>query len=304
MEGTAMIRHAVPILAATAALGIFAALGPAVLAQDQFIIVQSTTSTQNSGLFDHILPKFQEATGIEARVVAVGTGQALKNAQNCDGDVLFVHAKPDEQKFVAAGYGVERLDVMYNDFVIVGPASDPAKVGGMSDASAALRKIAEAKAPFASRGDDSGTHKTELSLWQKAGVDPIVASGEWYRETGSGMGATLNTAVGMDAYALTDRGTWISFANQGYFAVLVGGDDALFNQYGVIRVSAERCPNVKTEPAQQFVNWITGPDGQQAIAGYRLNGQQLFFPNAAGQSQPQTTRRRILSGCAAATLRA
>ena len=279
-----MIRRTILRAAAIAAAGTFVALGPAALAQDQFIIVQSTTSTQASGLFDQLLPKFQEQTGIEARVVAVGTGQALKNAQNCDGDVLFVHAKPDEQKFVEAGYGVERLDVMYNDFVIVGPAADPAKVGGTSDASAALQMIAEAKAPFASRGDDSGTHKNELSLWQEAGVDPTAASGEWYRETGSGMGATLNTAVGMDAYALTDRGTWISFENKGDFEVLVEGDDALFNQYGVIRVSAEHCPNVRAEPAQQFVDWITGPEGQQAIADYQLNGQQLFFPNAAGQS--------------------
>ena len=273
-----MIRRTVPAWAA--ALGIFATLGPAALAVDQFIIVQSTTSTEASGLFDHILPKFQEQTGIEARVVAVGTGQALKNAQNCDGDVLFVHARPDEEKFVEAGYGVERFDVMYNDFVIVGPAADPAKVGGMSDASAALQMIAEARASLASRGDDSGTHKMELSLWQGAGIDPTTASGDWYRETGSGMGATLNTAVGMDAYALTDRGTWISFQNKGDFAVLVEGDDALFNQYGVIRISPEHCPNVKTEPAQQFVDWITGPEGQQAIASYRLDGQQLFFPNA------------------------
>jgi tungstate transport system substrate-binding protein len=276
-----MTQRTILRAAAMAAAGTFAALGPAALAQEQFIIVQSTTSTQASGLFDHILPKFQEQTGIEARVVAVGTGQALKNAQNCDGDVLFVHAKPDEEKFIEAGYGVERLDVMYNDFVIVGPASDAAKVGGMSDASEALRMIAEAKAPFASRGDDSGTHRTELSLWRKAGVDPTAASGEWYRETGSGMGATLNTAVGMDAYALTDRGTWISFANRGDFAVLVEDDDALFNQYGVIRVSAEHCPRIKSDLAQRFVEWITGPEGQQAIAGYRLDGQQLFFPNAA-----------------------
>jgi tungstate transport system substrate-binding protein len=279
-----MIRRTVLALAATAALVPLAPAGPAALAQDQFIIVQSTTSTEASGLFGHILPKFQEQTGIEARVVAVGTGQALKNAQNCDGDVLFVHAKPDEEEFVEAGYGVERFDVMYNDFVIVGPASDPAKVGGTSDASAALEKIAAAKAPFASRGDDSGTHKKELSLWQEAGVDVAAASGDWYRETGSGMGPTLNTAVGMNAYALTDRGTWISFENKGDFAVLVEGDDALFNQYGVIRVSAEHCPNVRAEPAQQFVDWITGPDGQQAIADYQVNEQQLFFPNAAGQS--------------------
>jgi tungstate transport system substrate-binding protein len=271
-------------LAAFAAVSMFAALGAVALAGDQFIIVQSTTSTQNSGLFEHILPKFQEQTGIEARVVAVGTGQALKNAQNCDGDVLFVHAKPDELKFVEAGYGGERLDVMYNDFVIVGPASDPAKIRGMKDASDALARIAEANAPFASRGDDSGTHKKEQSLWQEAGIDPTAASGEWYRETGSGMGATLNTAVGMDAYALTDRGTWISFGNKRDFEVLVEGDDALFNQYGVIRVSPEHCPNVKTEASQEFVDWITGPQGQQAIADYQLNGQQLFFPNALGES--------------------
>jgi tungstate transport system substrate-binding protein len=279
-----MIRRTILSVAATAAAGVLATLGPAALAQDQFIIVQSTTSTEASGLFGHILPTFQEETGTEARVVAVGTGQALKNAQNCDGDVLFVHAKSDEEKFVEAGYGVERFDVMYNDFVIVGPASDPAKVGGSSDAAEALQMIAEAKAPFASRGDDSGTHKKELSLWQEGGVDPTAASGDWYRETGSGMGATLNTAVGMDAYALTDRGTWISFENKGDFEVLVEGDDNLFNQYGVIRVSPEHCPNVKTEPAQQFVDWITGPEGQEAIASYQLNGQQLFFPNAAGQS--------------------
>jgi tungstate transport system substrate-binding protein len=284
MEATDMLRRTLIALAATAALGVLFAPGSASLAQDQFIIVQSTTSTQNSGLFDAILPKFQEQTGIEARVVAVGTGQALKNAENCDGDVLFVHAKPAEMKFVEDGFGIERLDVMYNDFVIVGPASDPAKVGGMSDATAALQMIAEAKAPFASRGDDSGTHTKELSLWQAAGVDPTAASGEWYRETGSGMGATLNTAVGMETYALTDRGTWISFENKGDFRVLVEGDDDLFNQYGVIRVSPEHCPSVKTEPAQQFVDWITGPEGQQAIADYQLNGQQLFFPNAAGQS--------------------
>jgi tungstate transport system substrate-binding protein len=279
-----MIRRTVLALAATAALGALLAPGSSARAEDPFIIVQSTTSTQNSGLFEAILPKFQEQTGIEARVVAVGTGQALKNAENCDGDVLFVHAKPAEMKFVEDGFGVERLDVMYNDFVVVGPASDPAKVGGMNDAAAALQMIAEAKAPFASRADDSGTHKKEMSLWQAAGVDPTAASGAWYRETGSGMGATLNTAVGMEAYALTDRGTWISFENKGDFEVLVEGDDNLFNQYGVIRVSPEHCPSVKVEAGQQFVDWITGPDGQQAIADYQLNDQQLFFPNAAGQS--------------------
>ncbi|MGH6945060.1 MAG: substrate-binding domain-containing protein [Geminicoccaceae bacterium] len=275
-----MIRRTVLPLAVTTALGVLAMLGSPALAQDQFIIVQSTTSTQNSGLFDHILPMFQEETGIEARVVAVGTGQALKNAQNCDGDVLFVHARPAEEQFVADGFGVERLDVMYNDFVIVGPSADPAKVGGMDDAAAALQMIAEAEAPFASRADDSGTHKKEMSLWQGAGVDPTGASGEWYRETGSGMGATLNTAAGMNAYALTDRGTWISFENKGDLEVLVEGDDALFNPYGVILVSPEHCPNVKAEQGQAFIDWITGEEGQQAIADYQLNGKQLFFPSA------------------------
>jgi tungstate transport system substrate-binding protein len=279
-----MIRRSALMFAVRGALALIAGAATPAAAEDPFIIVQSTTSTENSGLFDHILPKFRERTGIEARIVAVGTGQALKNARNCDGDVLFVHAKPDEEKFVEAGYGVERLDVMYNDFVIVGPAADPAGVARMSDPAAALRQIAKAKARFASRGDDSGTHKKELSLWQEAGVDPAAASGHWYRETGSGMGPTLNTAVGMEAYTLTDRGTWISFENKRDLKVLVEGDDALFNQYGVIRVSPEHCPNVKSEAAQQFVDWITGPEGQQAIAGYEINGQQLFFPNASGQS--------------------
>jgi tungstate transport system substrate-binding protein len=269
------------LLTATAAAACVAlmAAGP-VGAADPFIIVQSTTSTQNSGLFEELLPKFQAASGIEARVVAVGTGQALKNAQNCDGDVLFVHAKPDEEKFVAAGYGVERFDVMYNDFVIVGPKADPAKVGGTKDAAAALDAIAKAKAPFASRGDESGTNKKEMSLWQAAGVDPSGASGKWYRETGSGMGATLNAAVGMGAYTLTDRGTWISFKNKDGLKILVEGDPNLFNQYGVMRVSPAHCPEVKVEAGQKFVDWVLGPDGQAAIASYQIDGQQLFFPNA------------------------
>jgi tungstate transport system substrate-binding protein len=271
-------RNLIALIAAVG--GVFTAGAAVCAAEDNFIIVQSTTSTQNSGLFEVILPKFKEQTGIEARVVAVGTGQALKNAQNCDGDVVFVHAKPAEEKFVKAGYGVERFDVMYNDFVIVGPKADPAKVGGMTDAAAALAKIAAAKAPFASRGDESGTHQKEKSLWQAAGIDPTAASGKWYRETGSGMGATLNTAAGMGAYTLTDRGTWISFENKGDLKVLVEGDEALFNQYGVIRVNPEQCPNVKVEAGQKFVDWILGPDGQKAIADYQLSGQQLFFPNA------------------------
>jgi tungstate transport system substrate-binding protein len=206
-------------------------------ADDKFIIVQSTTSTQNSGLFEHILPTFTKKTGIDVRVVAVGTGQALKNAENGDGDVVLVHSRPDEERFVADGWGVKRHDVMYNDYVIVGPAEDPAKIAGLKDAAQSLKMIAEAQASFASRADESGTHKAELKLWQDAGIDPKPASREWYLETGSGMGATLNTAVGKQAYALTDRGTWLSFANKGDFKVLVEGDPRLFNQYGAILVN-------------------------------------------------------------------
>lgn len=253
---------------------------PAVHAEDAFIIVQSTTSTQNSGLFDHILPKFTEKTGIDVRVVAVGTGQALKNARNGDGDVVLVHSKPDEEAFVAEGWGVKRHDVMYNDFVIVGPADDPAGIAGAGDADRALKKIADAKAPFASRGDNSGTHKAELALWKKAGVDPTHASGDWYLETGSGMGATLNTAVGKSAYTLTDRGTWLSFANKSDLKVLVEGDPEMFNQYGVILVNPEKHPRVKAEKGQAFVDWLTSGEGQKAIASYKIDGQQLFFPNA------------------------
>ena len=250
-------------------------------AQDKSIIVQSTTSTQNSGLFDHILPMFEKASGIRVNVVAVGTGQAIKNARNCDGDVLFVHAKPAEEKFVSDGYGVKRIDVMYNDFVIVGPASDPAKVAGRNDAAASLKAIADAKAVFASRGDDSGTHKKELSLWKDAGVDVKAASGTWYRETGSGMGATLNASVGMGAYAMTDRATWIAFRNKADFKIAVEGDKAMFNQYGIIQVDPEKCPDVKADAAKSFVDWIITRDGQSAISAYRLDGKQLFFANAA-----------------------
>jgi tungstate transport system substrate-binding protein len=249
-------------------------------AEDDFIIVQSTTSTQNSGLFDHILPKFREKTGIDVRVVAVGTGQALKNGRNGDGDVVLVHSKPDEEKFVSEGWGVQRHDVMYNDFVIVGPASDPAGVAGLKDADQALAKIAAAKAPFASRGDNSGTHKAELRLWEKTGIDPTHASGDWYLETGSGMGATLNMAVGKHAYTLIDRGTWLSFANKHDFKVLVERDPALFNQYGVILVNPEKHPRVKAEKGQAFIDWLISADGQMAIASYKIDGQQLFSPNA------------------------
>lgn len=250
-------------------------------AQDKSIIVQSTTSTANSGLYDYLLPLFKEDSGVTVNVVAVGTGQAIKNARNCDGDVLLVHAKPAEEKFVAEGFGVERFDLMYNDFVIVGPPADPAGVGGMADAPAALEKIAAAEATFASRGDDSGTHKKEKALWQAAGVDPSGASGQWYRETGSGMGATLNAGVGMGAYVMTDRATWISFKNKGDFEILVEGDEALFNQYGVILVSPDKCPSVKADLGQQFVDWLISEKGQTAIGAYQVEGQQLFFPNAA-----------------------
>lgn len=249
-------------------------------ADDKSIILQSTTSTANSGLYDHLLPKFSEKTGITVNVVAVGTGQAIKNAQNGDGDVLLVHAKPAEEAFVNDGFGVKRFDVMYNDFIIVGPASDPAGVAGTSDVAGALKTIAQKNAVFASRGDDSGTHKKEKSLWMAAGVDPSEASGTWYRETGSGMGATLNAAVGMEAYALTDRGTWIAFKNKGDFKIAVEGDEALFNQYGVILVNPEKHAHVKAEEGQAFIDWILSNDGQQAIAEYQLDGQQLFFPNA------------------------
>lgn len=250
-------------------------------ADDKFIVVQSTTSTANSGLLDAILPKFKDKTGIDVHVVAVGTGQAIKNATNGDGDVLLVHAKPAEEKFVADGWGVKRYDVMYNDFVIVGPEDDPAGIKGMDEATEALKRIAAAEAPFASRGDDSGTHKKELSLWKAADVDVANASGDWYRETGSGMGATLNTAAGMNAYALADRATWISFKNKGALAILAEGDDRLFNQYGVILVNPEKHAAVKADEGGAFIDWLTGPEGQQAIAEYKLDGQQLFFPNAS-----------------------
>lgn len=252
-------------------------------ASDQFIIVQSTTSTQNSGLYDAILPAFEATTGIEVRVVAVGTGQAIKNARNCDGDVLLVHAKAAEEAFVAAGFGAARTDLMYNDFVLVGPGDDPAGVAGVETISAALRRIEQAKSVFASRGDDSGTHKKEVALWATAGHDPSDASGTWYRETGSGMGATLNIAVGMGAYSLTDRATWIAFANKGDHRIVLEGDDALFNQYGIIPVSPDACPSVKQAASTRFVEWMVSEPGQSAIAAYRRAGQQLFFPNAPGE---------------------
>lgn len=249
-------------------------------AAERFITVASTTSTEASGLFGHILPMFEQQTGIDVRVVAVGTGQAIEIARRGDADVLFVHHKPSEEEFVEQGYGVKRYDVMYNDYVMVGPEEDPAGIRGMEDAAAALGKITGAEALFVSRGDDSGTHKKELSLWKETGVDVKAASGEWYREVGSGMGATLNTTSSLNAYTLTDRGTWISFANKGNLEILVEGDPRLFNQYGVILVNPEKHPHVKAEAGQQFIDWLVSDDGQQAIASYQLDGKQLFFPNA------------------------
>jgi tungstate transport system substrate-binding protein len=275
-----MLRRHLFSLAAGAALAL--GLSGAVQAQDQFIVVQSTTSTQNSGLFDHILPIFQDKTGIEVRVVAVGTGQAIKNAENGDGDVLFVHAKAAEEKFVAEGHGLQRSDVMYNDFILAGPPADPAGIAGTKDITAALSKIAETGATFASRGDDSGTHKAELKLWKEAGIDAAAASGDWYRETGSGMGATLNTGTAMGAYVLTDRATWISFGNKGDYQIAVEGDTRLFNQYGIILVNPAKHENVKAEAGQAFIDWVLSAEGQQAIADYKIDGQQLFFPNANG----------------------
>ncbi len=250
-------------------------------AAERYITVASTTSTENSGLFAHLLPAFTAASGIEVRVVAVGTGQAIRLARNGDADLLFVHHKASEAQFVAEGFGVERFDVMYNDFVVVGPRSDPAGVTGMRDAAAALAKIAGSGAAFASRGDDSGTHRKELSLWQDGGIDARAASGSWYRETGSGMGATLNVASGMNAYALTDRATWLKFANKGELVIVVEGDDRLYNQYGITLVNPARHPHVKSADAQVFVDWILHSAGQASIAAYRIGGEQAFFPNAA-----------------------
>jgi len=271
----------VPMWLLSAAL-LAASLTPAAGAAERFITVASTTSTKNSGLFDYILPLFEKKTGIQVRVVAVGTGQAIRLARNGDADVLLVHHRPSEEAFVAEGFGVKRFDVMYNDFVIAGPKSDPARIAGMTDAAAALKKIAGARAPFVSRGDDSGTHKKELALWRAAGVDAARASGTWYRETGSGMGATLNTASAMQGYALADRGTWLSFKNRAGLRVLVEGDTRLFNPYGVILVNPKKFPHVKADLGQAFIDWLISPEGQAAIGTFRVNGQVLFKPNATG----------------------
>jgi tungstate transport system substrate-binding protein len=249
-------------------------------AQQRFITVASTTSTEQSGLFKHLLPAFETKTGIQVRVVALGTGQALDMGRRGDADVVFVHAKPLEEKFLAEGFGVKRFDVMYNDFILVGPKSDPAKVGGTKDIVAALQKVKAAQVPFASRGDKSGTHFAELELWKLAGIDIAADKGPWYRDTGSGMGPTLNTASGMNAYALTDRGTWLSFKNRGELVITVEGDQRLFNQYGVMLVNPAKHPHVKKEMGQAFVDWVISPEGQKTIAEYKIGGEQLFFPNA------------------------
>ena len=251
-----------------------------VSAQSRFITVASTTSTEQSGLFKHLLPIFEKKTGIAVRVVALGTGQALDMGRRGDADVVFVHAKPLEEKFLAEGFGVKRQDVMYNDFVLIGPTSDRAKIAGGKDALEAFRKIRTAQAPFVSRGDRSGTHFAELEIWKAAGVDIAKGKGSWYRDTGQGMGPALNIAAGMNAYILADRGTWLSFKNRAELAILVEGDKRLFNQYGIILVNPQKHPSVKKELGQAFIDWVVSPDGQNAIASYKIGGEQLFFPNA------------------------
>ncbi len=262
----------------------FAALALAaaqnVAAQDKSIVVASTTSTVDSGLFSHLLPLFKAKTGIEVRVISQGTGQALDTGRRGDADVVFVHAKSQEEKFVADGFGVKRSPVMYNDFVLVGPKGDPAKINGTKDIAAALAKIKSAGATFISRGDKSGTHSAELNLWKIAGIDIAADKGQWYRDIGQGMGAALNAASASNAYVLTDRGTWLSFKNRGELVISVEGDKRLFNQYGVMLVNPTKHPHVKKDLAQSFIDWLVSTEGQKAISGYKINGEQLFFPNA------------------------
>ena len=249
-------------------------------ASPQTVVIQSTTSTEYSGLFEHLLPTFEQESDLKVRVVAVGTGAAVKNAMNCDGDVLLVHSKPLEEKFVAEGYAKARYNVMYNDFVIIGPAADPASAKGAADLSAALHAIANSGELFVSRGDGSGTHRKELVLWKDAGREVVADGNSWYLEVGSGMGATLNIAIGKGAYTLTDRASWEMFGNKMDFEVLVEGDKALFNQYGVMAVSAEKCPNTNFAGGQAFLDWLISDDGQRRIATFKPMGKQLFFPNA------------------------
>ncbi len=269
-------RRSLFVLAATIAL----AAGFSARAQDKSIVVASTTSTQDSGLFGHILPLFKAKTGIDVKVVAQGTGQALDTGRRSDADVVFVHAKAPEEKFVADGFGVRRYPVMYNDFVLIGPKSDPAGIMGMTDIAQALKAIKSRGTPFISRGDRSGTHIAELDLWKAAGIDIGKEKGPWYKEIGQGMGAALNTASAANAYVLADRGTWLSFKNRSDLDILVAGDKRLFNQYGVILVNPEKHPHVKKELGQAFIDWLVSPEGQRAIADYKVGGEQLFYPNA------------------------
>src|SRR6516162_8328783 len=256
------------------------AFGASALAQDKSIVVASTTSTQDSGLFGRILPLFKAKTGIEVKVVAQGTGQALDTGRRGDADVVFVHAKAAEERFLAEGQGVRRYPVMYNDFILAGPQSDPARVKGTKDIVAALKAIKDKNAAFISRGDRSGTHQAELNLWQLAGINIAAEKGPWYKDIGQGMGAALNTAAATNAYLLSDRGTWLSFKNKGDLAIVVEGDNRLFNQYGVMLVNPDKHPNVKKDLGQQFIDWLVSPEGQKAIADYKINGEQLFYPNA------------------------
>jgi tungstate transport system substrate-binding protein len=267
-----------PSFASAVLIGILAVSASAV-AGDRSIVVASTTSTQDSGLFGYLLPIFKAKTGIEVKVIAQGTGQALDTARRGDADVVLVHARAQEEKFLAEGFGVKRHDVMYNDFVLVGPKADPAGVKG-KDIETALRMIEAKAAPFVSRGDRSGTHTAELALWKRAGIDISAGKGPWYREIGQGMGAALNTASAMNGYVLSDRGTWISFRNRGDLEIVVEGDRQLFNQYGVMLVNPAKFPSVKQELGQAFVDWLVSREGQAAIAGYTIDGQQLFFPDA------------------------
>jgi len=264
-----------------AAATILAACCGSTLAQDRSITVASTTSTEQSGLFGYLLPRFAETSGIQVKVVAVGTGQALDIGRRGDADVVFVHDKPAEEKFLGEGFANKRYDVMHNDFIVVGPKADPAHIGGDKDVVDALRKIAAAKAPFISRGDRSGTHEAELRLWKIAGIDIAAGKGDWYREIGQGMGPALNMASSSSAYLLSDRGTWLSFKNKGDLAILTEGDKRLFNQYGVMLVNPAKHPNVKAVDGQAFVDWLVSPKGQQTIAGYKVGGEQLFFPDAS-----------------------
>jgi tungstate transport system substrate-binding protein len=264
---------------ALAFTAIFAVSAPS-FAQEKSIVVASTTSTEGTGLFGYLLPIFKQKTGIDVKVVALGTGQALDVARRGDADVVFVHAKPLEEKFVADGEGVKRQEVMYNDFVLIGPKSDPAKIAGSKDAVEGLKKIAAAQSPFVSRGDKSGTHVAELALWKQSEIDPQTGKGSWYREIGQGMGQALNTASAMNGYVLSDRGSWIAFKNRGDLVIAVEGDKKLFNQYGVILVNPAKHPNVKKDLGQQFIDFVVSDEGQKTIANYKVDGQQLFFPNA------------------------